>query len=280
MGDLERRKTERLMLAIPIRVLAFGAANGDFSEDSETIQVNRAGARIALRHRVAAGDTLRVINLQNFAEADFRVVGAARLDHGPVAEWGVECLEPGRSIWGIDFPAPLEPEDSVGGALLHCTGCGKEALAVLSLVEIDILDASGYLQRQCDQCAQFTSWAYGDIHRPPKNPADAPPPPPPPKPQLGPQEGGIERRVHKRLPLKLPIRVRDHKGNQEISKTENISKGGLAVCLGMNLAVGEIVSVVCPYTAGGESFEQKAEIRRRANFTPGERWLYGLQYVR
>ena len=278
MNEAERRATERILLPIPIRVLAFGSANGGFTEDTHTIEVNQAGARIALKHRVTSGDTLRIINLENHCEADFHVVGPTRLDVGEVGEWGVECSEPGRNIWKIEFPSPLPAADSRAGALLRCEGCGKEVLSVLTLMEVSILDASGELQRLCDQCGQLASWTYSDVIRLPKTlPVPDPVAPPPP---VTPEKSGIERRAHRRLPLKLPVQVRTHKGHQEVTKTENISKGGLAVCLGTLLAVGEIVKVVCPYTEGGQSLEQKAEVRRRGIFVAGERWLYGLRYVR
>ena len=73
--------------------------------------------------------------------------------------------------------------------------------------------------------------------------------------------------------------VRNHRGEQQVVKTENISKGGLAVCLPMRLDVGEIVTVVCPYTAGGQNLEQRAEVRRRSDFVAGQKWLYGLRYL-
>ena len=279
MEVAERRKTERVMLAIPIRVLAFGASGGDFIEESETVQVNRAGARIVLKHRVAPGDTIRIVNLQNFREADFRVVGAACLEPGRTAEWGIEYSESEHNIWEIEFPPPLEFENSQAGALLVCRECGSEALAPLSLVEVDILEVSGLLQRRCSRCNQFSSWTYADTERRPKDlpPAEVPLPVPV---RAGPRQGGIERRAHRRLPLKLPVRVRNHRGEQEIAKTEDVSRGGIAVCLSMRLKVGEIVGVNCPYTEGDQAPEQKAEIRRQAVFTVGERWLYGLQYVR
>ena len=280
MDGRERRQTERVMVAIPVRVLAFGASGGDFSEDTFTVQINQAGARIALKHRVAPGDDLRIINLENLAEADFRVVGPTRLDRGQVAEWGIECLDPNRSIWGIDFPAPIAAENSQAGALLVCQGCRKEVLSVLSLMEVEMLDATGSLSRLCDQCGELSSWIYADITRRPQTPPGTPEPAPPPEPQPAYEPGGIERRAHRRLPIKLPVMVRNHKGGQEISKTEYVSKGGFAVCLGLMLAVGEIVRVVCPYTEDAHNMEQKAEVRRRANFTPGERWLYGMRYVR
>jgi hypothetical protein len=277
MCGKERRGTERLLLSIPIRVMAFGARGGDFSEDTRTVEVNRSGARIVLRRRVSPDDELRIVNLENHAEADFRVIGSTRLVDAEVAEWGVECLDPGRNIWGIDFPPPLASQPSQLGALLECRGCGKQTLCVLSFMQLDMLDSTGALQRLCDECGELASWTYADVTRHPKDvPVPAPeagrPPTKEPKRQ-------IERRVHRRLALKLPIFVRTCKGEEEIAKTENISKGGVAVCLGMKLSVGEIVKVVCPFTEDGQNFEQKAEVRRRAPFVAGERWLYGFRYL-
>jgi hypothetical protein len=286
MSETERRGTERLLLPVPIRVIAFGTDGASFTEDTNTVEVNRAGARILLKRRVASGDTLRIINLESFSEADFRVVGPIRLDSGEVAEWGVECAEPGRNIWGIEFAAPIAAENRQAGALLLCQGCGRQVLCVLTLMEVEILNSNGGLQRLCDQCGQFSSWTYADVERrpqppPPTEPAVSPPPAEPAVILLQAQEprGGIERRAHKRLPLKLPVVVRTLKGEREFAKTENISKGGLAVCLSLKLAMGEIVRVVCPYTEGGQNLEQRAEVRRRVTFFEGTRWLYGMRYV-
>jgi hypothetical protein len=277
MSEADRRKTERLLLTVPIRVIGFGAHGSGFTEDTHAIEVNRAGARIALRHRVAADDTLRIINLQNYSEADFRVVGKTRLTSSEAAEWGVECQDSGRNIWGIDFPPPLPDQDSQAGALLKCQDCGKQALGVLTMMELTILDSTGVLQRPCDVCAQHSPWVYADrVSGPGDSPPSEPAPSPPPAAK---RDEGIERRVHRRVALKLSVLVRNHKGQEQIVKTENISKGGLAVCLPMMLDVGEIVAVVCPYTAGAQNLEQKAEVRRRANFIAGERWIYGLKYL-
>lgn len=78
----EKRNTERILLTIPIRVTAFGGSAGGFSEETYTVEINRAGARIALGHRVETGDTLRIVNLENGREADFRVVGPSRVEEG------------------------------------------------------------------------------------------------------------------------------------------------------------------------------------------------------
>jgi hypothetical protein len=277
------RRTERVKLSIPIRVMCFGGSAGDFTEDTHTLMVNRDGALIALKHRVAADDTLRVINLENFREGDFRVVGEVRLESPDYSGWGVECLERERTLWDIDFPPPLDPAGSTAGALLECLGCGKQSLLVLNLVQVDLLESSGTLQNLCHQCGQLSTWSFADITRRPKElpPVPAPAAPQPPASRgVGKWDGNAERRVYKRVAVKLRAQVRNGKGQEEIAKTENLSKGGLALILKMELALGEFVTVICPYTGGVEEFDRKAEVRYRAPHIAGQNWFYGLRYFR
>ncbi len=275
--DHSERRTERVMLEIPIRVMCFGGSSGKFSEDTHTTMVNQHGALIALRHPVAPDQTLRIVNLENFREADFRVVGKARADSGGVAQWGVECLERDRTLWEVEFSPAMEVKSEKAGALLECEECHGQAFFVLSLTEVDMLESSGRLERLCQPCSQLTSWVYADVNRRPTAAADLQTAAAPPQPAKW--DGKSERRLHRRIALKLPALVQNHKGEEEIAKTENISKGGLAICLGMDLAVGDLVTVVCPYTVGSESLGQKAEIRRREVLYAGTKWFYGLRYL-
>lgn len=277
-GDLDsrQRRTERVKLSIPIRVMCFAGSAGDFVEDTHTILVNRDGALIALKHKVAPDDTLRIVNLENLREADFRVVGEMRLEGADFSQWGVECLEKERVLWDIDFPSPLDPGGSNAGALLECLGCRKQGLLVLSLVEVDMLESTGTLQKLCPQCGQFSSWTYADTTRRPKDVRA--PMQPPVTPQVGKWDGKTERRIYKRMAVKLRTLIRNAHGEEEIAKTENLSKGGLALCLKMTLSLGEFVTVICPYTGSGQEFEQKAEVRYRAQHIAGHNWFYGLRY--
>lgn len=278
MDQPEQRRTERLLLTIPIRVIGFDAETGEFSEDTHTLVVNRAGARIALTHRVVAEDTIRIINLENYNEADFRVVGPTRLAGTEVAEWGVECAEPGRNVWGIELPPPLAAEGSEAGALLECRACHTQGLWPVTLMDVEVLDSTGIVQRLCDQCGKPTYWTYADVTR---RPREFPPSEPAaPAPRVVKVKKPTEKRTDKRLGMKLPILVRNQKGEEERTKTENVSKGGFAVSLAMELAEGDVVTVVCPYTPGGQDIEQKAEVRRRAKFPFGGMRLYGFRYVR
>jgi hypothetical protein len=275
----EKRNTERILLTIPIRVTAFGGSEGGFSEETYTVEINRDGARIALKHRVEPGDTLRIANLENLREADFRVVGPRRLEEKGISDWGAVCLEADRNLWEIQFSSPLNADANESGALLKCGDCGARSFSALRDWEVKSLDA-GSLQRFCEKCGAPTNWQYADRHG---GIEDGRPSEPPPKPETTtakpPPITWVSKRAHKRLAMKLSILVRDQNGAQELSKTECLSKGGLAVSLALKLNVGDIVSVCCPYCEGGQNFEQKAEVRSRLTFFQGERWIYGLSYA-
>jgi len=96
--------------------MGFDPRTGTFTEDTHPVMLNRTGALIRLKHRVATDDTVRIVNLESYAEADFRVVGLARTEAGEIFQWGVECLELERNIWGIEFPAPPGVPGSAGGS--------------------------------------------------------------------------------------------------------------------------------------------------------------------
>lgn len=278
MAKPERRTTERLALRIPIHVIGFGTANGDFTEDTETLVVNQAGARITLKHHVVADDTIRIVNLETHAEAECRVVGPTRLQGEEVCEWGVECTEKDHNLWGIELPPPLPRDGKEAGALLECRACHSQGFWPLTLMEVEVLDSTGEINRSCTKCAKTTYWAYSDVNRRPRKFSATEPVAP--KPRESDVKKFVERRKFKRMILRLPIFVRNAKGEEEISKTDNVSKGGCAVPLAMELQVGDVVSVECPHTSEVPDILQKAEVRYRATFSFSDRRIYGLKYIR
>jgi hypothetical protein len=273
MGTAEHRRSERIMLSLPILVAGFDPSGLEFSEETRTLVVNREGALIALKHPLAPESTIRIINLQSDAAANFRVVGPTRMDTPLGTEWGVECLREGINIWGIDF-AERSEGTSHASALLQCQECQRKFFWPVTLIEVEVLTSSGVIQNFCDHCRKPTPWTFADVGLRPQPLSSASVDSPSPAPQPG-----QERREAKRLLMKLPVLIRDAKGESEITKTENLSQGNLAVALAMDLAAGDLVTVVCPYTSTGRNLERTAKVLRREAFTTRDKSLYGLRYV-
>ena len=103
---VERRRSERLLLTIPIQVEGEEGAGTKFSESTRTLVINREGARIYLKHAVVPGAIVAVSTQVGKRSARFRIVGPTQPKTQEGGEWGVECLDPKTNLWGIEFPPP------------------------------------------------------------------------------------------------------------------------------------------------------------------------------
>ncbi|HMD84429.1 MAG TPA: PilZ domain-containing protein [Terriglobia bacterium] len=274
---VEHRRSERLLLTVPIRVEGMTRDGEKFSEDTRTIVISRQGARIYLKHVVAAGAVLRIAPLVGRRSAMFRVVGPTQPLTGQGGEWGVECEGSNCEIWGIGFP-PASSAESMCTALIECRRCHAVKLSQLSLVEHEVLGTSGLLVKPCEACGRSTSWSYketsmlltGD---------DAGAALPSPESLLE-RQGESDRRTHNRVALRMPIRVRSFSGTEEFTRSENVSRGGLCFVTDRTYEVGEIVLVTCPCEKTGHNIETRGQVVRRREMHGTGRTIYGVRYER
>lgn len=259
----QKRRSDRIVLTIPLGVEGTDADGTTFKEDACTVSVNRYGAQIRMVRRLQAGQTVRVMNRLTRRDAQFRVVGPATSPPDKSQEWGVECLNPEDNIWGIHFPPPEEGAELRG--LLKCHKCHGIELLRLSVVEVDVLEATGAISRTCEACATTTHWGYteGDTLSHPEADGDA----------------DLNFRRRRRVSLQLPLMIRKRSGAVEITKCENMSKGGLGFISEKHYFPGEAVVIACPYHAKGHNMEVEAHIVRQQPIEGSNRKIYGVRYL-
>ena len=275
--EQELKQSEHVRLSLPIRVLGFDEARGRFIEDTHTILVSPTGSLIGLKHRVFPADTVRVINLENMEEADFRVVGPSIVNETEVAEWGVECVEKDRRIWGPQYTKLLEARGKEASIRIECRACHQQYERSTTLLEIEVLEATGMIALECDQCRKPTYWTYAETNRRPKTfvVAEAVAPPP----RVVPIRQQLERRARKRVRIKLPVLIRNERGEEEIRETADITRDGVAVSLAMELTQGQTVTLLCPYAPNGTNIAQKARVIWADPYPSGGRRYYGLRFI-
>jgi len=277
LKEVERRRSERLLITIPIRVEGIDRDGDKFAEETRTLVINRQGARIYLKRLVSAGATLLITTSVGHRSCRFRVVGPTQPLSGEGGEWGVESEEAGCNIWGIGFPPPLSLESGCT-ALLECRRCHVVKLSHLSMVEHEVLGTSGLLVKECEACGRTTSWSFREPSVPITG-EDAAPALPSPE-SLAEQQSGVNRRVHNRVALQLPIRVRSFYGTEEFTRTENVSRGGVCFVTDRNYEVGEVLLVTCPYERSGHNIEVRGQVVRRRDMQGTGRKIYGVSYER
>jgi len=275
-SEERKRRSERVLLRIPIEVKGTDAEGKPFTEKTHTLVINRHGARIALKAPLKPEARITITNRQSAMSCPFRVVGRTGKSLGEGPEWGVECLEPGVDFWGISFPDKVAAPAAQEGidALVECAACQFRELAQLTLEEYRSIITQGLVHRDCPECGAVTEWRFGfaegeseeAISVQPSGPASAPP-----------AAGGAERRRAKRLTIKLPVRIRLQDGSEEVARTENLSKTGVCFNSSLMIRPEDRVFLTVGYTPGGSEEEVAARLAWRREIEGGTTALYGVR---
>jgi hypothetical protein len=101
-----RRRTQRVKIAIPVIVRIAKADASFYEEVTQTIVVNANGCLAPLAVPVAQGQRIRIVNSWSTEEQGCAVVWIGKFDEGKT-EVGLEFSEPAPRFWRIVFP----PED-------------------------------------------------------------------------------------------------------------------------------------------------------------------------
>ena len=104
----DRRRSQRVLLRIPIAVIASGPDKKMVREETHTVVVNAHGALINLELPVHVGQVIILQNPETCEEQSCRVI---RVNSAPGGkpEVGIEFLKPAPHFWRVAFP----PEDWV-----------------------------------------------------------------------------------------------------------------------------------------------------------------------
>jgi len=267
MVTLERRRTERILAPVRIRVIGNDMSGISFAEETVTVSFNQQGARISLVHSLLPDDILLVKNLENGMEEEFRVVGAFQRVFGSRCEWGVEAVNPASGIWGVEF-SPID-DDAQPKVLVECAACKTAAQSTLSSIEYEVLLATGLISRHCDRCNETTRWKPSaqpmtEEIRVRSNKAAS-------------HDGQTTRRT-RRLKLAMQLRVRSAWGVVDIARTRDVSKAGLCFISSQRFSPGDEVYVTLPYAKNQAPMETQGKIIWMAEGKSSR--FYGVEYVR
>lgn len=261
-----RRRSDRILGPIRVRVIGNSSSGVSFAEETETISFNQQGARISLTHGLLPDDVVLIKNLANEIEEEFRVVGGFQQVYGGRQEWGVEALNPNSEIWGIEFAPP--PEGIEPKVLIECAACKTAGHGALSSIEYEVLLSTGLISRHCDRCGENTRW------RPSTQVLTAEVIAASARKVIA--EG--ERRKNQRLKLTMRIRVRTVWGVSEIAQTRDVSKAGLGFLSAQRYQVSDEVYITLPFVDRQVPVETKGRIVWTSDTPQGR--LCGVCYIK
>jgi hypothetical protein len=102
-GFAQQRRSQRILLSIPVIVSGRGANGSPFVERTNTLVVSAHGALILLRERVQVNQILRIKNVATNEEVSCTTVDVNRTSK-EVPEIGVGFSKPAPNFWRVAFP--------------------------------------------------------------------------------------------------------------------------------------------------------------------------------
>jgi hypothetical protein len=266
MEESSRRRSDRILAPIRIRVIGNDMSGVSFAEETVTVSFSRHGARISLTHSLLPDDVILIMNIANGIEEEFRVVGGLQQVFGDRREWGLEALNPSGKIWGIESVTPtegLQPKVAI-----ECAACKTAIQSTLSSIEYDVLLAMGIISRHCSRCGETTRWKPSEqFLLPDFTPAKAEPIP-----------TEKERRSARRLKLSMRVRVRNQWGLIEIAHTKDVCRNGLRFVSQKVFGVGEEIYITLPFADHQTPVETKGAIVWTSKGPAGR--YHGVKYLR
>lgn len=108
-----RRRSQRVLMQVGIRVRGKDAQGKDFEEGTETLAINAHGALVLLNARVISGGVVHMKHNKTEEEQECHVAFLGPVRSGR-AEIGVEFTTPSPNFWRVAFPpedwSPKNPE--------------------------------------------------------------------------------------------------------------------------------------------------------------------------
>ena len=101
-----RRRSQRVLMHVGIRVRGTDSQGKDFDEESHTLAISAHGALVLLRTRVMSGTVVTLKNARTEEETETHVAYLGPVREGK-AEVGLEFTAPRPAFWRVAFP----PED-------------------------------------------------------------------------------------------------------------------------------------------------------------------------
>jgi hypothetical protein len=106
---LERRRSSRVFIRIPVQLFSNGVDGEPLVTLAEAIAVSRCGALVRASLEPGLGSRLEVLNGISQETQEFRVIRVSHTKDPGVFELGLEMLYPARKFWGIQFPDDRVP---------------------------------------------------------------------------------------------------------------------------------------------------------------------------
>jgi hypothetical protein len=158
MEGYPSRRSCRVALSVPIRVIGIDFRGIDFTEEALTLIVNLHGAKIRMLHQMMPDSEIRLFSHPTGQDSLFRVVSKLQSPELKFTYWGVENLEPERNIWGVKIPELPPGYPAKVGVTMECPKCSARQSWFADETLLAMVQEKGGMESRCPVCRVSGLW--------------------------------------------------------------------------------------------------------------------------
>jgi hypothetical protein len=277
MGDIGKRRSDRVLVTLPVTVSGTNAAGKSFSENAHTVSVSQNGAAIALMTPLVPGQAIVIRRNRSGVPRLAACELAEQIGkQGGLPVYSVAFRKPAARFWDIIFPSLPADADTAGRALLECHVCGARKIVHFHPAALAAYNAERRLSLHCARCRRPTNWVESPqdrTKRPDLGPANAA--------RLAPATHPLDNneRRHRRLAAEIPICIRQAGLEDQAAFTVDISRGGLRFTSSRPYASGSYVQVAIPYSPTALNVFVDAQVAHSTRLLSQDLFHMGIMYL-
>jgi hypothetical protein len=248
----------------------------EFSDPASTLLINQHGAVLLLERDLSPEQRVLIQRRapnENHRQAHARIVGQfGKQKDGFV--YGIEVLDHGIDLWGVEFPPVAESSEAVARMLLECSHCHRLEVVYLNEMELRAFESNRGIARHCKTCGVPSIWIQAP-HESEK--------------KLGrsktrrdsePAADGAEQRQRQRVRLKtrLTACVRQKDSDDELAVCEDISPVGVCFRSKRRYDADAQIEIAVPYAPESGNIFVPARVVYSEEISKAGLFRHGTQY--
>jgi hypothetical protein len=250
MAADDPRRSDRVSMTLLLTISGKDTHDEEFSEPAKTLLISQHGAVVLLGRDVADEQRIlvqRQAPSERHRQAHARVVGKFGQQKNEFL-YGIEVLDYGIDLWGVEFPPVAESHEAVARMLLECSHCRRREVVYLNEMELRAFESNRGIARHCKTCGVPSIWVQAPhedqkkLGRAAKGRRDSE--------AAGEPADGHEKRQRQRVRLKtrLTACVRQDGTDDELAVCEDISPVGVCFRSKRRYEANATVEIAVPYS--------------------------------
>jgi hypothetical protein len=283
MDSPSLRRSDRVSLTLLLEAFGSDRHGQEFKLPAKTVLINRGGAVIVLERELAPDQQIQI---QRKAPAEAHRRSPIRIVRQIGRErdgflYGIEILDSGTDLWGVDFPEIPESTEAVAKMLLECSYCGAREVVHLNELELRAFEINRGIARHCKACRVPSIWTQASNEderksRPGGTRGRRA------KDVVGsvPDEGEQRERRRIRLHTRLTACIRQSGTDDELAVCEDISPIGMCFRSKRRYDADTAIDVAVPYSPEAANIFLPARIVYSEEIPKAGLFRHGTEYRR